>query len=70
MAQFQVGDTVRGNKESDSHYTYTNSKALMEVLKVYGDGDIQVKIIESPHDVGGTFTVHSIYFELTIKPDL
>jgi len=70
MAQFKVGDTIRGNKESDSHYAYTNSKALMEVLKVYDDGNIQVKIIESKYCVGDTFHVHSSYFELAIKPDL
>lgn len=65
--KFKVGDIVKGNKNSDFRYEYTNSHCIGEVIEVYGDGDILLKIISHErhkNEIGSEYPVDEDYFDL------
>lgn len=69
--KFKVGDKVRGNAKADKEHYYTTSDALMEVVKVFDDGKILVKIFSHNTHlecVGDEFRVDADYLELA-QPD-
>lgn len=43
--KFRIGDIVKGNKEADRRYGLTTSDCIGEVVHVYNDGTITLKII-------------------------
>jgi uncharacterized membrane protein len=67
---FNVGDIITGTQESHRHYGITNTKAIMEVVFVRGDGTIDVKILEHEdpydhkHSRFGVFHVRAEFFVL------
>ena len=65
--KFRIGDIVKGNKNSDFRYEYTTSHCIGEVIEVYGDGDILLKIISHEryeNEVGSEYSVDEDYFDL------
>lgn len=65
--KFKIGDIVKGNKYSDSKYEYTTSYCTGVVVKVYGDGDILLKIISHKiykNEVGNEYPVDEDCFDL------
>lgn len=65
--KFKVGDIVRGNKNADFKYCVTDSYCIGEVVKVYGDGDILLKIISHKHyesEVRNEYPVDEDCFDL------
>lgn len=63
---FNVGDIITGKPEASDPYSITTSEATMKVLKVYGDGDIRVEVINHRHAgwIGGKHTVNPEHFTL------
>ena len=69
--KFRIGDIVRGNKEADRRYGLTTSDCIGEVVKVYNDGTITLKIIQHEYyknEVGHEFDVTDCCFDL-VAPD-
>lgn len=67
--KFKVGDIVRGNKEADFIYGITTSYCTGEVVKVYDDGTILLKIISHKrykNEIGHEFDVDGRYFDLVV----
>ena len=65
--KFKVGDIVRGNEDADFKYCVTNSYCTGEVIEVYGDGDILLKIISHEryeNEVGNEYPVNEDCFYL------
>ena len=60
--KFRIGDIITGVK--DSGYSITNSNGTYEVLYVYNDEFVRVRVVEhiDPLRVGGEFDVFSKYF--------
>lgn len=60
--KFKIGDVVTG--VDGSHYTVTNSRGTYEVIYVYDDEFIRVRVVEhiDPSNVGHHFYVESKYF--------
>lgn len=64
--RFKVGNIITGKKSADTLYSYTTSRAVMEVIKVMNN-EILVKIIS--HEtikkcIEEEFTVYPEYFIL------
>lgn len=69
--KFRIGDIVKGNKEADRKYGLTTSDCVGEVVKVYNDGTITLKIIQHEYyknEVGHEFDVADYCFDL-VTPD-
>lgn len=65
--KFEIGDIVKGNREADRRYGITTSDCTGEVIKVYGDGAIVLKIIFHKYyknEVGQNFNVAECCFDL------
>lgn len=65
--KFKIGDIVKGNKNSNFKYEYTTSYCTGEVIEVYGDGMIRLKILSHErykNEVGSEYAVDEDYFEL------
>lgn len=67
--KFKVGDIIKGTRKADCLYAFTTSGSKCRVFKVYGDGDIDVEIID--HEtlkscIGDMYEVEEQYFELVI----
>lgn len=65
--KFNIGDIVRGNREADRKYGITTSDCTGEVVEVYEDGVILLKIISHKYyenEVGHTFDVADCCFDL------
>ena len=65
--KFKIGDIVRGNKEADFTYGITTSYCTGEVVEVYDDGIILLKIISHKrykNEIGHKFDVDGRYFDL------
>lgn len=69
--QFKKGDLVRGN--SEDQYFVTTSHELMRVIEgTNRDGYMSVEVIDQLRSsnvqfIGGSFTVQSVYFDLTTE---
>lgn len=68
--KFKVGDIVKGNRKADSKYEITTSYCTGEVIEVYGDGTILLKVIS--HEIYGVeaghkFDVEEDYFDLVTQ---
>lgn len=67
--KFKIGDIVKGNRKADSKYRITTSYCTGEVIEVYGDGTILLKVISHEIygvEVGHKFDVDEDYFELVM----
>lgn len=65
--KFRIGDIVKGNKEADRRYGLTTSDCTGEVVKVYNDGTITLKIIAHEfykNEIGREFDVADFCFDL------
>ena len=65
--KFKIGDIVKGNKNSNFRYEYTTSYCTGEVVEVYRDGMIRLKILSHERykdEVGSEYAVDEDYFEL------
>lgn len=65
--KFKIGDIVKGNKNSNFRYEYTTSYCTGEVIEVYKDGMIRLKILTHErykNEVGSEYPVDEDYFEL------
>ena len=60
--KFNIGDIITGVE--DAPYTVTNNRVTYEVIRVYDDEFIRVKVLEhiNPLEVGNGYTVLSKYF--------
>lgn len=60
--KFKIGDIITG--VDGSPYTVTNSRGTYEVIRVYDDEFIRVKVLEhiNPFEVGSGYDVLSKYF--------
>lgn len=69
--KFRIGDIVRGNREADRRYGLTTSDCVGEVVNVYNDGTITLKIISHEYykkEIGHEFDVADYCFDL-VTPD-
>lgn len=65
--KFKVGDIVKGNIHSDFRYEYTTSCCIGEVIEIYEDGLIMLKIISHEryeNQIGSEYAVDEDYFDL------
>lgn len=65
--KFKIGDIVKGNKNSNFRYEYTTSYCTGEVVEVYRDDMIRLKILSHERykgEVGSEYAVDEDYFEL------
>lgn len=65
--KFKIGDIVKGNKNSNIRYEYTTSYCTGEVVEVFENGIILLKILSHEryeNEVGSEYAVDEDYFEL------
>ena len=60
---FEVGDIVRGTKESDKHYGVTNSRMTKGIVKGVDGESIEIRVIKHEDGKTGRFSVSAKYFE-------
>ena len=61
---FEIGDLVRGTKESDGHYAITNSAMTKGiVVDIDSRENIQVRVLQHQRGGHGTHCVKPEYFE-------
>ncbi len=70
--KFKVGDIIRGIEDCGGDYSITNEDATMEVVTIYNNNRIRVKILTTDdqdkiHGIGREFNVESKYFKLVSK---
>lgn len=68
---FNIGDKIRGTKNSNLKYGITNENSLLEVIEYLGGSLIGVKILDikgssrmKEYYIGMTYNVNPIYFYL------
>ena len=60
---FEVGDIVRGTKESDKHYGITNSRMTKGIVRSVDGESIEIRVLEHEYGSNGKFSVSEKYFE-------
>ena len=54
---FEVGDIVRGTKESDKHYGITNSRMTKGIVRSVDGESIEIRVLEHEYGSNGKFSV-------------
>ena len=69
--KFKIGDLIKGNPGSKSHYSRTNEYSTCKVLKIDSSkNEIKIEIMEHSnmsYTIGETYYVTASYFML-VKP--
>ena len=60
---FEVGDIVRGTKESDKYYGITNSRMTKGIVRSVDGESIKIRVLEHEYGSNGKFSVSEKYFE-------
>ena len=60
---FEVGDIVRGTKESDKYYGITNSRMTKGIVRSVDGESIEIRVLEHEYGSNGKFSVSEKYFE-------